>query len=197
MKLVPNRDCEECTACCHHIPINQDDFVKLANTDCIHLAADGGCSIYQTRPATCAGWYCAWRYMPGLGDNWRPDISGVLMDFTTDLIPDEFRGKQGVVLKVINKEKFFNNHQLTQYVAQIVERKLPIFLAFGLDPKYSAVSILLNNHVQEEVSTKNYGAIKELLEWAIGECENAPKNTIKIENGKIVSTPQNAIKKNA
>lgn len=193
MKLVPDRDCEECTACCHHIPINQDDFVKLANVDCIHLSKDGGCSIYKTRPSTCAGWYCAWRYLSGLGKNWRPDISGVLMDFTNEFIPDYFQNKQAIVLKVIDKQKFFNNNQLTQYVAQLVERKLPVFLAFGLDPKYSAASIFLNNQIEAEVSSKNHSAIKAVLEWALNECEKAPKSTVKIgEDGKIVTIPPKA-----
>lgn len=187
MELVPDRECGECTACCHHIPINQDDFVKLANVRCVHLSDGGGCSIYETRPATCAGWYCAWRYLPGLGDNWRPDNSGVLMDFTTDLIPEEYQGKKAIVLKVIDKEKFFKNNQLTQYVMQIVEREMPIFLAFGLDPGYTAASIFLNNQLQEAARTRDYAAVGETLKWALEECDNAPKNAVEIEDGRIVT----------
>jgi hypothetical protein len=47
------------------------------STPCRYLAEGGGCGIYDRRPATCAEWFCEWRY--GLGDAAdRPDRIGAV-----------------------------------------------------------------------------------------------------------------------
>jgi len=192
MKLVSNRECGECTACCHHIPIDQEDIVKLPNVDCEHLMKEGGCRIYQKRPNTCANWYCAWRFIPTIGEQWRPDKSGTLMDFTTKAIPEEFRGKRALVLKVIDKEKFLSNPQLATFIINLIGRGLPMFISYGLEPGYSAISAFLNNVLSPAVKNNDIEAVKVEIEWLLNECENSPKNILKIENGHIVSIEPDA-----
>lgn len=187
MKLVPNRECGKCNACCHHIPINQEDMVKLPNVDCEHLISGGGCRIYQNRPNTCAKWYCAWRYIPNIGENWRPDISGALMDFNSDATPKEFPKKRALVFKVIDKEKFISNPELVQFIIYLIEGGFPVFLSYGLEPGYSAISTFINYGLQSAVKQKDTKAVKEKIKQILKECENSPKNILKIINGRIIS----------
>jgi Fe-S-cluster containining protein len=187
MDLVPNKECGDCSACCHHIPIDQEDFVKLPNIDCVNLRKGGGCNIYKNRPITCATWYCAWRYLPNLNDQWRPDLSGVLMDFSSELIPSEFKKDKALVFKVIDKEKFLLNTELTQFIIYLMNKNLPIFLSHGLEAGYSAISTILNPHLLVAVKERNHKEIRETLKFLIEECEKAPKNRLIIENGHIKS----------
>lgn len=187
MKLVPNRECGECTACCHHIPIDQEDMVKLPNVDCEHLMKEGGCRIYQNRPNTCAKWFCAWRYISTIDEQWRPDKSGTLMDFSTKATPEEYSEKRSLVLKVIDKEKFLSNPGLAPFLIHLISQDFPMFLSYGLTPGYSAISMFLNNGLRSAVKKKDIEAVMEEIKWVLDECEKSPKNILKIENGRIVS----------
>ncbi|MDG1858394.1 MAG: hypothetical protein P8I94_04785, partial [Emcibacteraceae bacterium] len=161
---------------------------KLPNVDCEHLRKGGGCNIYKKRPTTCATWYCSWRYLSNLNDQWRPDISGVLMDFSTKSIPSEYSSGTALIFKVIDKEKFLTNTELTQFIIYLMNKELPIFLSHGLEPGYSAISTILNPPLLDAVKDRNHQKIIEILNFILVECEKAPKNKLTIENGRINSS---------
>jgi len=83
-KLVPNRECGECTACCINLRIEEASLKKHAGTPCSHLIEKKGCGIYGERPEVCRNWYCAWRFMAQLDSEWRPDKSNILLRFADD-----------------------------------------------------------------------------------------------------------------
>ncbi len=75
---VKQRPCNECTACCTVMAVEQ--ISKPIGEPCPHLCRHG-CEIYESRPAACQGFNCCWRY--GLGnDDERPDKSGIVFDIT-------------------------------------------------------------------------------------------------------------------
>src|SRR5690348_4317915 len=75
--LVPDRDCGECTVCCVVPTIDLPDIQKTAGVRCRHCTR--GCAIYEKRPTVCRDFHCCWRQRPELGDEWRPDRSGVFI----------------------------------------------------------------------------------------------------------------------
>jgi hypothetical protein len=77
--LVPGRDCGMCKACCIIPAIDTPEMQKLPASACRHCAASP-CDIYETRPQVCRKYYCGWRRLGNLGDDWRPDKSGVLIE---------------------------------------------------------------------------------------------------------------------
>lgn len=81
--LIPSRDCGDCSACCVFLDIQDPALKKPAGVSCKHLC-EGKCRIQDAKPKACAEFFCAWRYVDELGDEWRPDQSGVLaiMGFT-------------------------------------------------------------------------------------------------------------------
>ena len=189
MKLIPNRDCGECTACCHHIPIDQDDFVKLPNIDCEHLVHGLGCGIYKKRPNTCASWYCSWRYLSNTDENWRPDKCGILMDFTQNGIPEEFPKKTALVIKIIDKEKAINHDELYAFITFQLKKGLPLILSHGREYGYSAASGFLNYALQQDVDSDDIARVKQSIVKLIEDCEKLPKAKLTIKNGRISTTP--------
>ena len=67
---------------------------KPAGIYCQHCIPGKGCGIYETRFEICRGFLCGWRQVPQLGDDWRPDHSGILMMMQeVDTLPDEHRAE--------------------------------------------------------------------------------------------------------
>jgi hypothetical protein len=46
---------------------------------CHHCAVGQGCTIYETRPGECAVFSCVWLSTPGLGEEWQPARSKIVL----------------------------------------------------------------------------------------------------------------------
>ncbi len=81
--IVPGRNCGDCSLCCKLIRV--EAFAKPAGTWCTHCAPGSGrCTIYDSRPAECRDFYCAWMVSPGLGDDWRPNKCRMVLRLEAD-----------------------------------------------------------------------------------------------------------------
>jgi len=83
---VPGRVCGSCTACCVVTDIRTPELVKPAGKPCDCLwrspgypSPEVGCSRKYNWPSICRDYFCGWRLMPQLGDEWRPDLCGVML----------------------------------------------------------------------------------------------------------------------
>ncbi|HEX4177224.1 MAG TPA: hypothetical protein VHY57_02255 [Rhizomicrobium sp.] len=119
---------------------------KKARVPCQHLT-DAGCSVYATRPDVCQQFLCGWRLFEELGDDWRPDLSGVLMmrQAPAELPAAWAAAPYGVHLAVIGGEEAVMRPAFADYVAQRLAQNIPVLL--------SAASpyILLNEHIEAGV----------------------------------------------
>lgn len=76
------RQCGQCSLCCkllHVIELN-----KPANEWCPHCKPGrpgGGCTIHETRPPICRGFFCGWMLTPNVGDEWYPLRSRMVLSF--------------------------------------------------------------------------------------------------------------------
>lgn len=102
--LAPPRSCGGCQACCDVMPVLE--IGKPARTPCPNMicgpvsSGKTGCAIYETRPASCRYWSCAWLLLPEVlqDDALRPDRSHVIFDIlmartglgTEDKVDDRF-----------------------------------------------------------------------------------------------------------
>jgi len=75
--IVEGRACGTCTLCCRLPDI--DDLNKPADEWCRHCVAGQGCSIYQYRPMLCRDFVCHWLTREGLGDEWAPQRSHLMV----------------------------------------------------------------------------------------------------------------------
>jgi hypothetical protein len=75
---VPGRECGTCTLCCKVFRI--DEVESPPNQWCRHCAPGKGCTIHETRPQVCRGYFCLWFYQPGLGPEWKPEKSKIILN---------------------------------------------------------------------------------------------------------------------
>ncbi len=147
MTALAKRRCDSCTVCCTELKIETPEFRKPANKTCKHLCTTG-CGIYESRPAVCQEFLCGWRLFPDLTDDWRPDLSGVLV---MRKVPAELphawqKASYGVELAIIGGEKAVTRPGLAEYVAGLLAKNIPIFLSAA------SPSTLLNEHVDPVIS---------------------------------------------
>jgi len=143
---LDKRRCGPCKACCVELKINTPELRKKARVPCPHLTTLG-CGIYASRPHVCREFLCGWRLFEELGDDWRPDVSGVLaMRKAPAELPVAWRSAPyGVHLVVISGEAAVLRPAFADYVARLLARGIPVFL--------SAASpyILLNEHLDANI----------------------------------------------
>jgi hypothetical protein len=138
---LQKRQCGPCTACCVELKIVAPELTKPAHTPCPHLGQ--GCGIYEARPAVCRQFLCGWRLFDDMGEDWRPDRSGVMsLRWAPDELPAAWRAAPyGVHMVILGGETAALRPAFIAYVAKLMARGIPVFL--------SAASpyILLNEHV--------------------------------------------------
>ena len=147
MTTLSKRRCDTCTVCCTELKIETPEFRKPANTQCKHLRG-AGCGIYETRPPVCQQFLCGWRLFAELTDDWRPDLSGVLvMRKAPDELPPTWRSADyGVELAITGGEAAVTRAGFADYVAGLLARNIPVFLSAA------SPSTLLNEHVDRAIS---------------------------------------------
>jgi hypothetical protein len=142
MTALAKRICGPCTVCCTELKIETPEFRKAAGTACKHLCGTG-CGIYETRPAVCQQFLCGWRLFPELTDDWRPDLSGVLVmrKAPAELPPAWQSAPYGVELAITGGEAAVTRPGFAEYAAGLLAKNIPVFLSA------SSPFTLLNEHV--------------------------------------------------
>src|SRR5689334_7138172 len=127
MELVNERVCGECSVCCVVLNVDTPEFQKMPGVACTNLCKTG-CSIHATRYPVCRTYHCAWRYLNVLPDEWRPDRSGVLVDFQFEDLPAHYPKRPGIRLTLVDKTKALRR-SFYDYAARLVAADVPVVLA--------------------------------------------------------------------
>jgi hypothetical protein len=143
LTALQKRNCGACTACCVELKIATPELRKKARVPCPHLSA-AGCGIYAARPPVCQQFLCGWRLFAELGDDWRPDRSGVLMLRRAPIeLPQAWRtAPYGVHMVILGGEAAVLRPGFAAYVARLMAQGIPVFLSA------SSPHILLNEHLE-------------------------------------------------
>ena len=165
MTLVPGRTCGDCTICCIWPAIDKPEIQKDSGSTCKHCTGQG-CAIYETRFPVCRDYYCAWRSMDMLGDDWRPDRSGVFTYIETEGIAEGFEFSIGIGLMLVGHPlKIVRQKWFQDFVTSGVMNSIPLFLALPGPRGHHAATTSLNT--QEMVDAIARGAEKDALEAAV------------------------------
>jgi hypothetical protein len=162
MAVVPGRECGTCSVCCRVLPIDTVELRKQAGVACAHCLKEGGCAIHETRPPICRGYYCGWMTTADLGDDWRPDKSGVFINSTGADIPAHFENRNGLEL-MIGSARILGQTPFVDLVCILVAKKIPVFLAIPGPVGHFPVSILMNEDLAEPVAQKDISTIVAVL----------------------------------
>lgn len=81
LRALTGRTCGDCSMCCKVLTIEGEGAIdKPAGKWCVHCRPGrGGCSIYANRPELCSGFTCQWVIDRGMGDEWRPTRSKIVV----------------------------------------------------------------------------------------------------------------------
>jgi len=187
--LVKDRECGNCTACCVELIIQDPELVKLPGVKCRHLNKTGGCSIYQTRPKTCREWFCMWRFLPLLGEDWRPDKSGVLIKREYDNIPPGYEGKIALNFEIIGRKAVVEDLIFIETLCGYIMKGIPCFISYA-KPRHELRMVFLNDRLRPLIETGNFPLLKDSLSSALKSCIKHSKRKIFIRDGKVIA-PQN------
>ncbi|MGY3887354.1 YkgJ family cysteine cluster protein [Aeromonas aquatica] len=170
-RLVENRACGGCSACCIDLRIEQDSLKKLADEPCPHLVQSGGCGIYNERPSVCRTWYCAWRYMANLGDEWRPDRSGIILRF------DESGGL--VFQPIRDAAEVLSSELALRLIGGAVANNLPAFISVPTKKGFCASMIQVNEPLKKQVLSRDLFATKITMIQLVNFASNQKTDSIK------------------
>jgi hypothetical protein len=179
LRLVPNRECGPCTACCKDLTIDVPELKKPPGILCTHCMVGKGCGIYETRPPVCQAWFCGWRQMPNLDDEWRPDRSEILVTAALqDHIPAGYP-REGLTFELIGSRDRVAWPPFVQAVRAMAEHNIPIFLSVRGAPGYVSGNIFLNDKLSPAMSDRQ---IVERLQAALKACVELPKKKIEFDD---------------
>lgn len=117
--LIPDRTCGACHACCTVFDIDDAPVHKSAGVICPNYNGHV-CAKYADRPQTCRSFHCLWRYETMLDENWRPDLSGVVL--TTEPATTGAASGQAVSLLVFGDHNVIFEDGFAIYVATNIDR---------------------------------------------------------------------------
>ena len=123
--LVAGRSCGDCHVCCYALRIDEPDMQKPAGAVCKFLD-DHGCTIYERRFPTCRSWLCGWWFQPELGDQWRPDLCGVLL--IPEVTPTPGFNVMGYKIQLASKEALASPEVLNK-LCGFIAGGTPIYLS--------------------------------------------------------------------
>jgi hypothetical protein len=166
MHLVQGRSCGDCSVCCVVLNIDTKEFQKFPGLPCAHLCAGGGCAIHDTRYEICREYHCGWRYFSQLGDDWRPDRSGVLIDFQIDGFPPHYAKRRGIRLTLVDKRKALSR-PFYDYVARLIASDVPVVLAVAGPPGHFPAGAFLNDAMKDAVAKRDLSEVVEMFAHAL------------------------------
>lgn len=156
--LVPDRNCDQCVVCCVTLRIEESSLKKHADDPCPHLIAGKGCGIYATRPSVCRTWHCAWRYMPKLGDEWRPDRSKILLRLHDG----------GLILQPLESPlKVLTSRLALTLVGDCVSNSVPVFISVPGKKGHCYCLVQLNEGFASAIESRDFSIMQATMTNAV------------------------------
>jgi hypothetical protein len=152
LPVLPGRTCGACVTCCVNTSIDTPQIQKLSGARCRNLC-DGGCAIHASRPPVCRDFFCAWRQLPFLDEDWRPDRSGVMLKlFVTD-------GVTGLSLLLTgDPQRTVRRPWFIAFVMAAFRTGVPIWLAIDGPRGHDGAQRLLNSQEMAAALASSKGA---------------------------------------
>lgn len=167
--LIPGRECGECTVCCKVPPIADPALTKPAGVLCPNCIGNR-CTIYLDRPQSCRDFFCQWRNLALLDENWRPDRSGVLIQ--SRLVRDAAgRESLAMVLMVFADHAVVFDDGFATLVAIWTDRGDEVILSLLFGDSRRAWETALRPYVADAVAAGSLAQVKAGIRTAYAQIE--------------------------
>jgi hypothetical protein len=152
--------CGTCIACCYALAFNAEEGLKKKAGDMCPNCTGTGCGIYETRFKLCQLFLCAWRKLPQLGDDWRPDKSGVmLIEVKGEQIPEGYRDAGiGMEFLLLKDDSTITRAGFSEYVGTLVSQRVAVFMGMIGGP-----STFINKYLEPLVAAKDLPGLTKML----------------------------------
>ncbi|MBV1690881.1 hypothetical protein KRR38_25185 [Novosphingobium sp. G106] len=145
---------------------------------CSNWRAECGCTIYDTRPQACRSFDCGWRRLAELGDRWRPDRSGILINFRS---MSESADGVAAHLIVIGGEQVARSGNLAALAASLVDGGTPTHLVIPGPSGNAGHQVQLNGPLKDAVAAKSLDrAHKSILDLVEALPKSVPTTRIRM-----------------
>src|SRR6185437_23731 len=131
--------------------IQDPAIAKPAGTPCRHLSA-AGCNLHPNWPKLCQTWFCGCRLIPGLPEEWRPDLSGILLYSIPSQHPDY--GTDAYMFCLSRGQEHLKDIAVLGFVQNMVQRRVPLYLMLELG-KPGAKMLFMNDYLAESVARRD------------------------------------------
>ena len=154
---LAGRKCGECTVCCTAMAIDKPEIQKEAGVTCRHCR--GGCTIQDHWPSLCRDYFCGWRRLKIMDDNWRPDRSGVLAE-----VEQEGGNISVNLVLVANPLKTIRQPWFIDFVTYCVRNGVHLSLGIPGPPRHQGASLLIATRQMSEAAGISRARVRGLLE---------------------------------
>ena len=183
MELVPGRNCGECSVCCTVLDIDTPEFQKMPRIPCPHLGPGGhGCSIHETTYPVCRTYHCAWRYIEEMSEDWRPDRSGVLLEFQTEGFPAQYTKLPGLRITITGPRETVFDPSFATLLTTLIKAEIPATLSILAPPKHFPVGIFVNDELKAGVMARDSARIVATLRNILFRLESAVCQPVEHKN---------------
>jgi hypothetical protein len=149
--------CGECVLCCEWLNVETEEFSKKAGVLCQHCTG-GGCGIHATRPTVCRAFFCGWRLISGLGPEWRPDKSRVIIMVVEKDVPPQYVGAvNGLNFVILGGTEAIMRPGFAEYLALLVTRLVAVYLSAD-SPK-----TLINEYLAPLAARGDIDGVRKML----------------------------------
>ncbi len=158
--LVPGRECGDCKMCCIVPAIDEPEMQKQPSALCCHRST-GGCDIYNQRPTGCRTYFCGWRRLAFLDDDWRPDKSGVLIESGT---PATVGSGSTVLILTGNPLKTIRQQRFLDFISKNIDQKVTMFLSLPGPRGKAKAALPLNTPEMRSAAAQSRSQVRLTLE---------------------------------
>lgn len=162
--MVAGRNCGSCTACCTVKAIAAPDLIKAPGMACGHCDKSG-CTVYETRPAVCRGYFCGYIATDWLSDRQRPDRCGVMIDLDAEAAHEGYA--RAVTVHVFKDPARALASPFPELIGALIDGGQAVFLSRPAPPGSMNALMLLNPGLDEAAARGDAVAIQAGLKEAL------------------------------
>ena len=117
------------------------------------------------RPSPCRGFFCGWRVLPELGDELRPDRSGILVRFIKEHIPPGLN-PVGMNFLLFGRTDVIGPG-FADYLGRLITQRVAVFLSIRGPDGFSDGAVLLNGHLAPAIASGDSNKTLRILRDAL------------------------------
>ncbi|MGE3624420.1 MAG: YkgJ family cysteine cluster protein [Bdellovibrionales bacterium] len=180
--LVPNRECGSCNYCCQYLVIDCAELQLTPGQLCHNWKQDKGCTIYDTRPATCRGYMCGWRLLEHFDAGWQPDRCGMIITPLKENMPEGYQ-PEGIEFYIVKPELALAKPEFVTFMVGAIEKKIPLYISWRGPPGVYPGRAFLNGILEDPVLRRDHATFMLIFNALIERLRNFNFRKVEFKNG--------------